>query len=153
VKVEPASDDENVNVAVALLVGPDGPPEIEVSGAVVSTVHVALAGVGSGLPAVSVAVTTTVCEPSPRPLYVLGDVHATAVPVSSLHVKVEPASDDVNEIDAVDELIVPDGACVIEVSGAPLSTVHVRVAGVASLLLAASVAVTVNVCEPSASPE
>ena len=47
----------------------------------------------------------------------------------------------------------PLGPLVIEVSGALVSTVHVRVAGVASMLPAASFARTENVCEPFASPE
>ena len=66
--VEPTSDDENVNVASGLFVAPDGPVRIVVSGAVVSTLQVAVAGVGSGLPAESVAMTLTVWVPSLSPL-------------------------------------------------------------------------------------
>ena len=55
---------------------PDGPASIVVSGGVVSTVQVRLAGLGSVLPAGSVARTVNVCEPSARPLYVWGEVHA-----------------------------------------------------------------------------
>jgi hypothetical protein len=40
---------------------------------------------------------------------------------------------------------------VIDVSGAAVSIVHVRVAGVGSTLPRLSVAVTENVCDPSAS--
>jgi hypothetical protein len=44
------------------------------------------------------------------------------------------------------------GPSVIVVLGATLSTVHVRVAGDASVLPAASVARTANVCGPCARP-
>ena len=46
----------------------------------------------------------------------------------------------------------PLGPAVIEVSGAVVSTVHVRVAGVASTSVAPSLARTENVCDPSARP-
>ena len=69
---------------------------------------------------------------------------------SSLHSNVAPAS-DVNANDADSTLIVPVGPVVIVVSGATVSTVNERVAGVASVLPAASVARTENVYAPSAS--
>ena len=56
-----------------------------------------------------------------------------------------------NANDAELELIVPVGPLVIVVSGAAVSTVNVRVAGVASTLPAASIARTRNVYVPSAS--
>ena len=86
-------------------------------------------------------------------LYVFGDVHAAHDPPSSLHSKVEPDSDEVKvNVAVLDERGAP-GPLVIEVFGAVLSTVHVRVAGVASTLPAASLARTEKVCEPLARPE
>ena len=68
VNVAPASGEENVNVALALVTRPDGPLSIDVLGAVVSTVNERVAAVGSAFPAASVAMTLTVCGPSARPL-------------------------------------------------------------------------------------
>ena len=58
----------NANVADVLFVGFDGALVIVVLGAVVSTVHVEVAGVASTLPAASEARTEKVCEPSARPV-------------------------------------------------------------------------------------
>ena len=66
-KVEPASVAVNVNVAVFGLLLPLGPPVIVVSGAVVSMVHVALAGNASVLPTASFARTENVCDPVASP--------------------------------------------------------------------------------------
>ena len=68
---------------------------------------------------------------------------------------VEPASVAVKSNVAVAVLTVPVGPEVIVVSGgvvSVVSTVHVRVAGLGSVLFAASVAATVKVCGPSARP-
>jgi hypothetical protein len=85
----------------------------------------------------------------------LGDVHAAYAPLSSLHWNVEPDSVAVNENDAEVEVVEAAGWAVIVVSGAVVSAgapiVQVTVAGEASTLPAASVARTVNVCEPTAS--
>ena len=91
-KVEPVSVALKAKVAVSEVAMPDGPASIVVSGGVVSTVQVRLAGVGSVLPAGSVARTVNVCEPSARPLYVWGEVHAVSAPPSSVQPKVEPVS-------------------------------------------------------------
>jgi hypothetical protein len=70
------------------------------------------------------------------------------------HSNAEPASDEVNP--KLAELLaeVPDGPEPIVVSGAVTSdgmaTVHVRLAGVASVFAAASLARTSKVCEPFA---
>ncbi len=64
---------------------------------------------------------------------------------SSLHSNVEPVSVLVNANDGEALLVVPVGPLVIVVSGAAVSTVNARVAGVASTLPAASVARTENV--------
>ena len=76
-------------------------------------------------------------------------MHAVNVPapagVSSLHWNVEPVSVEVNENDCAVVLVRPDTPPVIVVSGDTESTVNDRVAGVASVLPAASVARTENV--------
>jgi hypothetical protein len=74
------------------------------------------------------------------------------------HWNVEPVSLDVNEKLAELLVDVPDGPAVIVVFGAVVSgggtsTVQVRLAGEASVLPAASVARTSNVCDPFARPE
>ena len=79
-------------------------------------------------------------------------MHAAYAPASSLHSNVEPASVEEKPNEAAFEATVPLGPLVIEVSGAVASTVHVRVAGVASTSLP-FLARTENVCDPSASPE
>ena len=71
-----------------------------------------------------------------------GDVHAANAAASSLHSNVEFGS--------LDENVYGLAIDVIDVSGATVSTVNVRVAGVMSTLPAASVARTENVCSPSA---
>src|SRR5918999_1594940 len=64
----------------------------EVLGAVVSAVHVRVAGVASTLPAASIARTRNVCDPADSPVTVRGDVHAAHAPLSTWHWNVEPAS-------------------------------------------------------------
>ena len=97
-KPEPASLEENSNVAE---VEPDddaGPESIDVSGSVVSpgsattTVHDHVAGVWSVLPAGSVARTSKVCGPAESPERVAGDVQPAQSPSSRRHSKLEPAS-------------------------------------------------------------
>ena len=84
-------------------------------------------------------------------VYACGDVHAANVPlpagVSRRHSNVEPGAVDVNANDADVLLVVPVGPLVIDVSGTAVDTVKLRVAGVASVLPAASRARTVNVYE------
>src|SRR3954468_1516902 len=63
--VEFGSDDVNVKLALAIATVPDGPLVIVVSGAVRSTVHVRVAGVGSRFPTRSRTRTLKVCGPSP----------------------------------------------------------------------------------------
>ena len=64
---------------------------------------------------------------------------------SSLHSNVEPVFVEVNANDGDVTFVGPVGPDVIEVSGAAVSTVNDRVAGVASWLPAASLARTENV--------
>ena len=63
---------------------------------------------------------------------------------SSEHLKVEPLSVDANENETALPEVAP-GLDVMLVSGGDRSTTHVKLAGVASVLPAASVAVTWNV--------
>ena len=75
-----------------------------------------------------------------------------AAPPSIVQLNVLGDSVEVNEKFAVVWFVGFVGLAVIVVFGATLSTVHVKLAGVASALPAASVAATVNVWLPAASP-
>ena len=115
-----------------------------------------LAGEASTLPAASVARTEKVYAPSASGPYARGDAQLAYVPVvapgpSSLHSNVDPAFVEENVNDGDAPLVTPLGPELIDVSGAAVSTVKLRVAGVASTLPAASVARTVNVYAPSTS--
>ena len=79
-------------------------------------------------------------------------MHAANAPASSLHSNVAGDSFAVNENDALVLFVSAGGFAVIVVSGAPVSTTHVWVAGVGSTRFAASLARTLNVWEPSARP-
>ncbi len=81
----------------------------------------------------------------------LGDEHVANAAVSTRHSNRAPVSLDVNTCVTVLALM-PDGPDVIVVFGTDVSTVHVRVAGDASMLPATSTALTANVCAPSARP-
>ena len=78
-------------------------------------------------------------------------MQVSQAPESSWHSN-EPPLSPVKVNDAVVEATVPLGPPVTVVSGAVVSTVNVREAGVASALPAASLARTEKVCEPSPSP-
>ena len=112
-----SSEPEKVKVGAVLLVGPFGPEVMLVSGAVVSTVQVRLAGLASVFPAVSVAFTSKVCEPSDSPLYSFGEVQLSKAPLSSLHSKVALLSLEEKLKLAVVLLRVPEGPEVMLVSG------------------------------------
>ena len=155
----------NSNVALREVVTVVGPDVRFVSGAVVSAagggggagatiVQLQVAGVGSTFPAVSVARTSIVWAPTARPASPSGDAHAFQVPPSRRHWNVEPVSVAVNDTDAVVAVVDAAGPPVIVVSGGVVSaaatTVQLRLAGDASVLPAASVARTSNVCEPTA---
>jgi hypothetical protein len=146
--VLPVSLDVKVKSARTDATVPEGPLVIVVFGAVRSMVQVFTAGVPSTLPALSIARTRNVCEPALSAEYGLGEVHATQLPLSSWHWKVLPVSLAMKEKLAVVDLTLPDIPIVIAVSGATVSTVHVRVAGLPSTLPALSIARTWNVCEP-----
>jgi hypothetical protein len=91
---------------------------IVVSGAIVSIVHAAFAGVGSVLPAASVARTRNACGPSARNDTCAGVVHLAQGPSSSEHSKVLEASSDENAICALEFVTSGAGAVMIVVSGA-----------------------------------
>ena len=151
---EPPLSPVKVNDAEVEATVPLVPPVMVVSGGVVSTVKVRDAGVWSVLPEASLARTEKVCEPSPSPVRSFGEAQAPQAPASSLHSNVAPSSGLVKLklVEAV--VIVPPagGPTVIEVSGAPVSTVNARVAGVWSVLPVASLARTENVWAPSPRP-
>ena len=83
-------------------------------------------------------------------------MHAAKAPLSSLQANVDPDSLDENPNEALVEVVGLDGPEPIVVFGGVVSDgaliVHVHVAGEASVLPAASVARTLNVCEPVLSP-
>src|SRR5206468_7081463 len=96
-----------------------------VSGAWVSMVQLKLNGVGSGLPAVSVAVTVKAWLPGAKPLYVTEPLlQAAAASLSSWQTKVAPSVAWKVKV-AVLLLVMPFGAVSISVSGAWMSMVHV----------------------------
>jgi hypothetical protein len=81
--VEPVLVKVNVGVVSFVEVPSEAGLVIVTSGGVVSTVRVRVAGVGSELPAASVAKTVRVCEPSDRGVVgVKGEVQATGEPES-----------------------------------------------------------------------
>lgn len=104
------------------------------AGAVVSTIHVRVVGVGSVLPAASIARVARVCSPSASPVSSLGDRHAAQAPASSLHSNVDAASEEENAKLDDAEAVVPEGPERIVVSGATVSRANVLLAGVASVL-------------------
>src|SRR3954453_11183052 len=120
-----------------------------------STVHVRLAGVGSVLPAGSVARTSTVCwPPSSSPSFQLAEHGAQAtvstlslVSLSRRHSNVELASDDVELNDGVRSVALPpwSGPTAIVVSGGSASTVNARAAGVESSMPSVDLARTLSV--------
>ena len=93
-----------------------------VFGAVVSTVQVKLAGVGSRFPAVSIARTWKVWLPTASPARLSGVVHAANAAPSRLHSKL-PASVEVKVKVALVELLTAGGVEVSVVFGAVRSTI------------------------------
>ena len=91
-------------------------------GIATSTVQVWIAGVGSLLPAVSVAVTWNVCEPLTRLLKVWGEPQSS-ISSPSMKQMYETASPDENVKVAESLFTMPEGPESMVVSGAVLSTV------------------------------
>ena len=130
-----------VFVGVAVNVGVTvGPP--------VSTFQVRAAGVGSVLPAVSVAATTNVCTPLYRSLKVRGEEQSsmTSCPSSWQVSSAVSLAEKVNIAELL--LTVPSGPELIVVSGAVLSTVTTRPAEEVAFK-PISTARAVSVTEPS----
>ena len=106
-------------------------------GASVSIVQAKLAGLASRLPAWSLARTSKVWLPSARPLYCFGEVQAARHPASSRHsneATPEPLSLPEKPKEAALRPERSAGWAVIWVSGAVVSIVQVKLAGLASRL-------------------
>ena len=112
-----------------------------------------MAGVGSVFPAASVARTLNAWVPGARSETVCGEAHAAYAPPSNRHWNVPPVSVETKANVAWVPATVPLGPEVIVVSGAAVSTVHAREAGVGSVLPARSTARTSKVWLPSPSPD
>src|SRR6185437_8397483 len=114
----PGSEPVKLKLGVASLLGSAGCAVIEVSGAVVSTSQVKLAGEASVLPALSIARTEKVCDPSAKPVNPSGLVQAANEPASSLHSKLAtplpPGSETVKLKLGVASLLGSAGCAVIE---------------------------------------
>jgi len=127
--------DVNLKFALVLVVGFAGFAVMVVSGGVASTVHVlAFAGDLSVFPDRSVARTWKACFPSTKGAEVHGLVHAAKAAVSILHSKVLPASVEVKEKVARGLFVNGGGLEVMVVSGAFVSIVQSKLAGVGSVL-------------------
>src|SRR5687768_5838629 len=107
--------------------------------------------VGSTLPTLSVARTRNSCAPSPSDVYVTGEEQELNEPESSEHSNDEPGSFEEKMKVADVRAVVAAGPSLIVVSGAR-STVQAWVAGLASVLPAASVVRTDRVCPPAERP-
>ena len=145
--------EENVMSTGPAGVSPLGPVRIAVSGAMVSTVQSRCAGVWSVLPAASTARTSKACGPCARLEWLAGDVQLANAATPSRHWNVAAPSGEANAKDAAVEDVGPCGPPVSEVSGATVSTVHSRRAGLGSGLPAVFTARTSKVCGPCARPE
>ena len=150
-KLEPVSLEAKAKLAEFDWLAAPGCVVIEVSGAVMSYVHVRVAGVASTLPVPSVARTASVWTPLLRPAGRCGDSQSAQAPPSSAHSKLTSASSAENV--KVASWVGPEvgGPEAIVVCGAVASTVQVCSAGVASSTPSARRARTARVCSPSAS--
>src|SRR4051794_27776648 len=139
----------HVNVAVGEVEIDGGAPVRVIVGGVLSSVHVKLPGDASTFPAASIARAWNVCEPSGGVPSDFGAVHTVKAAPSRLHWNVALGS-LVNENEAGPPFgfVTADASRVV--SGATVSTVHVNVGGVVSVLPAPSLAATLKVCWPSA---
>ena len=115
------------------------------------TVKARSAGVWSLRPTASVARTRNVCWPNASSRVTSGVLHATNGSLSMLQVNVAAGSLDANAKAGRRSSVVSPGPALIVVSGAVVSTVKLRIAGVASVFVAGSVARTLKRCAPSLS--
>ena len=107
--VSEAGSPAKVKVAWSVAMVPEGPESIVVSGGVVSTVKVRVAGVGSVLPAASVALTSKVWGPSVSAATVSGLEQAEKASLSTRHSKVAPGSEENSKL-GVGSPVGPGGA-------------------------------------------
>jgi hypothetical protein len=137
---------EEVGVLVGVFVAVDVGVSVEV-GVLISAIHVRTAGVGSLLPAASVAVTWNVCDPGSRLLNDCGEPQSS-ISTSSMKQMYEAGSleEKVNVAESL--LTVPEGPESIVVFGAVLSTVTTWAAEVVELN-PKSIARAVRVADPS----
>ena len=148
--VLPASLEVNVNVAEVLATVPDGPAVIVVVGR--HRVDGPRAGGGR-----RIGVPGAVDRAHTERVGALGQARVAGrarAERRAVQAALERAARLIRvNVNAADVLAtVPAGPLVIVVSGAKVSTVHVRLAGVASVFPAPSVARTLKVCAPWASP-
>jgi hypothetical protein len=135
-----------------------GPVITGAVGAVVSTVNVTGAEAGLGLPAGSVCVAVTVCDPSANGVLGVQDHEPSACTVAvqsgvppSVTVTVAPGSPVPVTVGVLSLVLEPfTGAVITGAAGAVVSTVNVTGAEAGLGLPAGSVCVAVIVCEPSA---
>ena len=151
-----ASVELKVQLALLTVMKPLAGPELIVTaGAMVSTV-IARLTTGPMLPIGSIARTSKVWAPSDRPVWEKGEVqvvNAAGLVESKRHWKVAVPSVELKVQLALLTVMKPlAGPELIVTAGATVSTVIVRVAGVASTLPAGSMARTSKVCEPSLRP-
>ncbi len=143
--------------------GPSGAPRAGPGGTTVSgatgastggsTDQVRDAGTTPTFPAPSIARTLKVCGPAASALSATGEEHAANGAPSTAHSNDTVSVSPVNVNVAVVAATVPVGPAVIEVSGAVVSTFTVSGgAESADVFPAASDAVAVYACEPSATP-
>ena len=111
--VSPAGVPAKVKVAWLVAMVPEGPVLIVVSGGVVSTVKVRVAGVGSWFPAASWARKAAVWGPSVRPVKVFGLEQSAKGWVSIRHwiLAVSPAGVPAKVKVAWSVVMVPEGRC------------------------------------------
>ena len=150
-----ATPDASATVKLTAVVDPTVAPSdgaaIEIDGPVLSTTKLRETG-GAPLPWLSIAVTVTVCSPSANPPYVTGETHDPVGPLSieQLMLATPDGSEAVKMTVTVDPKVAPADGEVIETVGPLVSTTKPLETVVT--LPALSVAVTVTVCGPSASP-
>src|SRR5436309_12373410 len=131
-----------------------------ITGSIFVIVHVAVAGVGSTLPAWSFARTANVWLVRLKPENNTGLVHREKAPPSRPHSKLSAPGavklSKPSKSKLADVFVVLDpsgGPLVIVVSGGVTSIVHANEAALWSVLPAASVAATVKTCAPAPRPE
>ncbi len=100
------------------------------------------------MPAASRARSSSAYAPSDRPVSAVGDEHAAHWAPVRRHSNVAEASGEENVNDGAVARVSPDGPPVKAAVGAIVSTIQLRVAGVASVLPAASTARTLKECWP-----